>query len=408
MKLKIFRLLQQKSKEQISKRQQMMQIQTSTKCQLLKLAKYILKIVKKLIKVEMNTWISVQKRNKLLLNFCSNDILRALFNRIWMLVSLFTFFITLFWFITTKIDPTDPEIYHQYRLKAQKAKYQTKLNCYCKICLAFVKGPSKHCKSCNRCTDQFDHHCIWLNNCIGSQNYKFFFILMFLLELYLITVMIVSFMIKSIICYIEIGITFLLLIPITFLLVMHIYFRFKGITTYEYILLKRKIAQKPSTTSTTGKLDEKLQEITQNQTNIQTNILSRNYIQQTNLNPLTNNQKSQNNNKQPIDWDQEDADVEDAQSFHVKEPLPLSSQKSSGRQLDLQCNSANRRTCPNSHRGNTSGLQLTDHKPIKSLFNVKDVQNLYEDHMVNNVNEGSIIHFDSKNSQKTDQLDINI
>ncbi|CAD8085081.1 unnamed protein product [Paramecium sonneborni] len=325
------------------------------------------------------------------------------YNRIWMLVSLFTFFITLFWFIATKIDPTDPEIYHQYRLKEQKAKYQTKLNCYCKICLAFVKTSSKHCKSCNRCTDQFDHHCIWLNNCIGLQNYKFFFILIVLLELYLITVLIVCFMIKSIIGYIEIGFTFLLLIPITFLLFMHIYFRFKGITTYEYILLKRKIAQKTST----EKIDEKQQENTSNQTNIQTNIVSRNYIQQTNLNPLTNNQKSQNN-KQQIDWDQEDADVEDAQSFHAKEPLPLSSQKSSGRQLDQQCNSANRRTCPNTHRGNTSGLQLTEHKPIKSLFNVKDVQNLYEDHMINNVNEGSIIHFDSKHSQKTDQLDINI
>ncbi|CAD8077230.1 unnamed protein product [Paramecium primaurelia] len=267
----------------------------------------------------------------------------------------------------------------------------------------FVKAPSKHCKSCNRCTDQFDHHCIWLNNCIGTQNYKYFFILIVLLELYLITVLILSIMIKSILSYIEIGFTFLLLIPITFLLAMHIYFRFKGITTYEYILMKRKKEEKPST----EKLDEKLKENTSNLTNVQTNILSRNYMQQTNLNPLNNNQKSQNN-KQPIDWDQEDADVEDAQSFHAKEPLPLSSQKSSGRQLDLQCNSTNRRTCPTTHRGNTSGLQLTEHKPIKSLFNVKDVQNLYEDHMINNVNEDSIIQFDSKNSQKTDQLDINI
>ncbi|CAK69536.1 unnamed protein product (macronuclear) [Paramecium tetraurelia] len=320
-----------------------------------------------------------------------------------MLVSLFTFFIALFWFIATKIDPTDPEIYHQYRLKAQKTKYQTKLNCYCKICLAFVKAPSKHCKSCNRCTDQFDHHCIWLNNCIGAQNYRYFFILIVLLELYLITVLILSIMIKSILGYIEIGFTFLLLIPITFILAMHIYFRFKGITTYEYILLKRKKVEKPSP----EKLDEKMKENTSNLTNIQTNILSRNYLQQTNLNPLTNNQKSQNN-KQPIDWDQEDADVEEGQSFHAKEPLPLSSQKSSGRQLDLQCNSANGKTCPTTHRGNTSGLQLTEHKPIKSLFNVKEVQNLYEDHMINNVNEESIIQFDSKNSQKTDQLDINI
>ncbi|KAG6522571.1 hypothetical protein ZIOFF_019712 [Zingiber officinale] len=37
---------------------------------------------------------------------------------------------------------------------------------------------SKHCRVCDKCVDGFDHHCRWINNCIGRKNYKRFFILM--------------------------------------------------------------------------------------------------------------------------------------------------------------------------------------------------------------------------------------
>jgi len=47
-----------------------------------------------------------------------------------------------------------------------------------------VYESSYHCKICERCVEKFDHHCAFVNNCIGEQNYSIFFILLLALIIY--------------------------------------------------------------------------------------------------------------------------------------------------------------------------------------------------------------------------------
>lgn len=50
---------------------------------------------------------------------------------------------------------------------------------FCKTCKVPKIARSKHCSMCGYCVPLFDHHCIWLNQCVGELNYRYF--LLFLL-----------------------------------------------------------------------------------------------------------------------------------------------------------------------------------------------------------------------------------
>ncbi|KAJ2350212.1 palmitoyltransferase swf1 [Coemansia sp. RSA 2671] len=44
----------------------------------------------------------------------------------------------------------------------------------CRTCHLRKPARSKHCSACGHCIQMLDHHCIWLNNCVGLSNARYF------------------------------------------------------------------------------------------------------------------------------------------------------------------------------------------------------------------------------------------
>lgn len=70
----------------------------------------------------------------------------------------------------------------------------------CPDCKVIRTARSRHCAICNVCVERFDHHCPWINNCVGINNHNYF--LMFLgttwaLCLTVITMTIISIVIEK-------------------------------------------------------------------------------------------------------------------------------------------------------------------------------------------------------------------
>ncbi|KAF6018952.1 hypothetical protein EB796_022773 [Bugula neritina] len=65
-------------------------------------------------------------------------------------------------------------------IKSEKYSQQENINGWtvCSKCEAVKPPGAHHCRICGRCIKKMDHHCPWINNCIGELNLKY--LLMFL------------------------------------------------------------------------------------------------------------------------------------------------------------------------------------------------------------------------------------
>lgn len=94
-----------------------------------------------------------------------------------------------FFLRTSLVDPIHPNVLvaRENAHKAQCAASEGRFMRYetlgpdsgklCRPCEVHRETTTKHCNICGKCVVLFDHHCLFLNTCVGGINYKNFFIL---------------------------------------------------------------------------------------------------------------------------------------------------------------------------------------------------------------------------------------
>ena len=113
---------------------------------------------------------------------------------------------------------------------------------FCYTC-NIIKPPGvSHCKTCNICVERFDHHCPWVGNCIGKNNYKYFFVFLILLNILFIMTFILSLIFiifkKKFVSIYIVALSIATLIFITTLFYYHIKFTTRNISTYVNLKMK--------------------------------------------------------------------------------------------------------------------------------------------------------------------------
>ena len=171
----------------------------------------------------------------------------------------------LFWNICTK-NPgyllRNESFFHstETKIKAKKVVlvniggFMKKIK-FCETCILYRPPKTSHCKYCDSCVEKFDHHCFWIGNCVGKNNYNSFFnflislivfdflkfIISVITGIYLIfnrnkkSLVINSFLIHIIFCVIIFAYSIVFGVFLVTLYKYHVRLIIKGITTYEDI-----------------------------------------------------------------------------------------------------------------------------------------------------------------------------
>ncbi|CAF2411056.1 unnamed protein product [Rotaria sp. Silwood2] len=92
-------------------------------------------------------------------------------------LAIFTYFSWRTYYLAQKVDPgyivTSSEQQHRIIIQLIEQNLFDSEH-FCTWCLVRRPLRSKHCRECRRCVARFDHHCPWVDNCVGDKTLPYF------------------------------------------------------------------------------------------------------------------------------------------------------------------------------------------------------------------------------------------
>lgn len=106
------------------------------------------------------------------------------------IIGIILLLLTLYFFCHTGL--MDPGYIPRNDLEKSNIMRRINGSKFCHTCKIWKPLRTKHCRFCDSCVKQFDHHCPWVGTCVALRNYKWFVLFLTALTIYVLFIIVVG------------------------------------------------------------------------------------------------------------------------------------------------------------------------------------------------------------------------